>query len=323
MAVLTGFSGMQMGDGAGGKISLAIKTGILRFLENSFFAYKVASVSTATVNAGSVTYKLPEFVVTEKYNPAGINRQVIQAKDITVPINIQRALAYETETFDVSRLGKSWKEVVGMVAAMVGTIIEADLNSHFWLKLKEQFDLTKGALRKQNLQLPQLQKKGVTQEEAKDAISEIRWTYTQISKQYNKSQLGVNKSELIMITCPEADMTFSEAFWGQPNALGERVVADTLALKQLGGGVSYQIDNFLGQNIPKGIFRSDEDTDMSEFLGFIFHNEAIAFPWNIEKARFFDDQHNLNEVFAIKYQFGFGLLRPHLIYSITKTAPTK
>lgn len=321
MAVLTGFSGMQIGDGNGGKVSLAILAKTLKFLKNTFFAYKVASIDTATVNAGSVTYKLPEFLQAEGYNPGGINRQVMQMKDITIPINIQRALAYETETFDVSRLG-SWKAVVGMIASAIGVIIEADLNSHFWLKLKEQFDLTKGPLRQQNLVIPELQKENVTQEESKGAIRKIRWTYTQISKKFTKSQLGVKKSELLLVTCPEADMTFSEAFWGQPNALGERVVEDDLEMKPLGGGVKYKVDNFLGQNIEKGIFRSDEDTDMSKFLGFIFHNEAIAFPWNIQKARFFDDQKNLNEVFAVKYQFGFGLLRPHLIYSITSEAPT-
>lgn len=321
MAILQGIAGMQMGDGTGQKISLAIKTGILRFLQSTFFAYKVASVDTATVNAGSITYKLPEFFATEAYNPAGINRQVVQAKDITIPINIQRALAYETETFDVSRLG-NWQAIIGMISAMIGTIIEADLNSHFWLKLKEKFALNNGELRKQNIVLPQLQKEDVTQEEGKAAIKKIRWIYTQLSKQFTKSQLGVKKQEILTITCPEADTTFSEAFWGQPNALGERVVRDDLEMIPLGGGVKYRIDNFLGQNIPKGIFRSDLDTDMSDFLGFIFHNEAIAFPWNIQKARFFDDQKNLNEVFAIKYQFGFGILRPHLIWSITKAAPT-
>lgn len=320
MGIMSSITAMQIGDGAGGKTSLAIKTGILKFLQNSMFAYKTASVDTATVRAGSITYKLPEFVQTEKYNPAGISRQVLQAKDITVTLNIQRALAYETETFDVSRLG-SWTAIVGMISAMVGTIIEADLNSHFWLKLKEQFNLTNGALRKQNLMLPALQKKGVTETEGRQAISELIWQYTQISKQYNKSQLGVKKSDMVLFVCPEAEITFRQAFWGQPNAVGERVISDSLSMKPLGGGVYYQVDNFLGQNIPKGIFRSDEDTDMSDFLGFMFHNEAIAFPWNIEKARFFDDQQNLNEVFAVKYQFGFGLLRPHLIYSITKSAP--
>lgn len=320
MAVVTGYSGMQMGDGMGGKISLAVRLGIIRFLENTFFAYKTASFVTPTERVGSITYKLPEYVQTEKYNPGGINKQVINAKDITVPINIQRALAYETETFDRSRLD-NWEVIVGMVSASVGTIIEADLNSHFWLKLKEQFDLTKGALRKQNLVLPNLQKEGVTQEESKAIITKLRWTYTQISKQYTKSQLGVKKSDLLLITCPEADGTFAEAFWGQPNALGTRVVKEGLEMTELGGGVKYQVDNFLGQNIPKGIFRSDEDTDMSQFLGFIIHKEAIAFPWNIQKAKFFDNLDNLNEVFMVKYQFGFGILRPHLIYSITSTAP--
>lgn len=322
MAVVTGYSGMQMGDGMGGKISLAVRFGIIRFLENTFFAYKTAAFKSPTERVGSITYKLPEFVQTEKYNPGGINKQVINGKDITVPINIQRALAYETETFDRSRLN-NWEVIVGMVAASVGTIIEADLNSHFWLKLKEQFDLTKGALRAQNLVLPNLQKENVTQDEAKAIITKLRWTYTQISKQYTKSQLGVKKSDLLLITCPEADGTFAEAFWGQPNALGTYVVKEGLEMTSLGGGVRYQIDNFLGQNIPKGIFRSDEDTDMSQFLGFIIHKEAIAFPWNIEKAKFFDNLDNLNEVFMVKYQFGFGILRPHLIYSITKTAPTR
>lgn len=321
MAVLTGFSGMQMGDGAGGKIALMIKTGILQFLQNTFFAYKTASLNTATVDAGSVTYKIPELLYTDTYNPAGIDRQVIQANQVTVPINIQRSLAYETETFDVSRLG-SWKAIVGMVAAMIGTIIEADLNSHFWLNLKTKFDTQNGELRKQNLVLPQLQKKDVTSEEGRAAIRDLIWLYTQISKKYTKTQLGVNPNDLLLIVCPEAEVTFREAFWNQPNSLGERVVSNSLTMKPLGGNVYYQVDNFLGQNIPKEIFRKDVDTDLQEFLGFVIHKEAIAFPWNIQKARFFDDQKNLNEVFAVKYQFGFGILRPHLIYSITKTAPT-
>lgn len=321
MGILSGISGMQMGDGAGGKISLMIKEATLQFLQNSFFSYKTASFNHATISAGTVTYKIPELLQTQKYNPAGIGRQVINAKDVTVEINMQRALAYETETFDVSRLG-DWKKIVGMVASMIGTVIEADLNSHFWLEIKKKFALNNGELRSQNLVLPQLQKKDVTSDEGRQAIRELIWLYTQISKKFTKSQLGVKKSQLLLIVCPEAEVTFREAFWNQPNELGARVISDSLQMKPLGGDVYYIVDNFLGQNIQKGIFRNDVDTNLEEFLGFIIHNEAIAFPWNIQKARFFDDQQNLNEVFGVKYQFGFGFLRPHLVYSITKQAPT-
>lgn len=324
MAKLEGISGIQIGDGSSGKVALAIQTGVLRILkEDGSFAYKTATImNKGQVKAGSVTYQVPELVQAEDYGTGTSAFQTLNSGLVTVPINTRRTIKYTYETFDASRLG-DMEYLIGIIAQSMSTTILYDLNAHFFAFLVEKFELTNGALRTQNITLPNLVQEGKTSEEIRDSIYKLQRLTVQISKKFDKKQYGVAKSELMVFLDPMADVNIRQAYWNQPNSLGERVVAKDLVGTQLGGGIYYYLDSLLGNKIDRGTaFSKDKDLDTTKFVGFVIHNEAIAMPFNLQSINQVVDQDNANPRFIAKYQFGTGMLRPHLVYSITTETPT-
>lgn len=324
MAKLEGISGIQIGDGSSGKVALAIQTGVLRILkEDGSFAYKTATImNKGQVKAGSVTYQIPELVQAEDYGTGTSAFQTLNSGLVTIPINTRRTIKYTYETFDASRLG-DMEYLIGIIAQSISTTILYDLNAHFFAFLAEKFDLANGALRAQNITLPNLVQEGKTSEEIRDSIYKLQRLTVQISKKFHKNQYGVAKSELMVFLDPMADVNIRQAYWNQPNSLGERVVAKDLVGTQLGGGIYYYLDSLLGNKIDKGTaFSKDKDLDTTKFVGFVIHNEAIAMPFNLQSINQVIDQDNANPRFIAKYQFGTGMLRPHLVYSITTETPT-
>ena len=330
MAVLTGISGMSMGDGTtNGKIALDIQKGILKILSESGFSYITATVGDKRqVAAGSVSYQLPEILQTEAYGDGTTGFQNINSGIIEIPINIRRTVKYSYEIFDYARLG-FFTGVVGMIANSVAVSIQNDLNANFWSFLISQFNLTNGTLRAQNLTLPDL---GVgadinnpvepTSEAVRTALFKLQIKAIQINKTYNKRALGIPKEELMIFLAPECDAVIRQAYYNQPNQLAERVVAKDLVGRQLGAGLWYYLDKMLNNSIPAGTsFSKDQALDTTGFLGFIIHNEAVAMPFNFNSIIMVTDPQNGNPRFIAKYQFGIGLLRDNLIYSITTTAP--
>lgn len=321
---LDGISGMQIGDGAGGKVALAIQTGILRILKgDGSFAYKTATIMNKDqVKSGSVSYQIPELVQAEDYGTGTSPFQTLNSGLVTIPINTRRTIKYTYEIFDASRLG-SMEYLIGMIAQTVSMTILYDLNANFFSFLTDKFNLTTGELRTQNITLPVLTQEGVTSEEVRTGLYKLQRLAVQISKKFDKKQYGVSKAELMVFLDPLADVNIRQAYWNQPNALGERTVKKDLVGTQLGGGLYYYLDSLLGNKIDKGTaFSKDKDLDTSKFAGFIIHNEAIAMPFNLMSVQQVIDQDNGNPRFIAKYQFGIGMLRPHLVYSITTEAPT-
>lgn len=320
MAVITGISGMQMGDGSGGKIALDLKTRVLRILYDSNFSYLTATIANPRqVNAGSVSYQIPEILQAENYLTGASDFQTLQSGIVEVHIKTRRTVKYTYETFDQSRLG-DMAGVIGMIANSVAMSIQNDLNLHFWNGVAEQFKKTTGTLRKQSIQLPNLTKKTATIDEIKTAVKELQWKTTEISKTFSKLAIGVPKSELMIFLDPFADINIRQMYYNQPNSLGHRVVANNLEMIQLGGGVSYTLDKMLGSNIGANTsFSKDVALDLTDYVGFIIHNEAIAMPFNLNSMVSVIDQTNGNPRMIAKYQFGFGIIRPWLVYAITKT----
>lgn len=328
MAVLTGISGMSMGDGTtNGKIALDIQKGILKILADSSFSYITATIGDKRqVAAGSVSYQLPEILQTEAYGDGTTGFQNINSGLIDIPVNIRRTVKYTYEMFDYARLG-FFTGVVGMIANSVAMSIQNDLNANFWSFLISQFDLTNGTLRAQNLTLPDL---GVdftnpvapTAEAVRAALFKLQIKAIQINKTYNKRALGIPKEELMIFLAPECDAVIRQSYYNQPNQLAERIVAKDLVGKPLGAGLWYYLDKMLNNSIPAGTsFSKDQALTTTGFLGFIIHNEAVAMPFNFNSIIMVTDTTNGNPRFIAKYQFGIGLLRDNLIYSITTTAP--
>lgn len=327
MAVLTGISGIQMGDGAGGNIALDIQKSVLKILSDSAFSYMTATIGDKRqVAAGSVSYALPEILQTTAYGDGTTAFQTLQSGLIDVPINIRRVVKYTYEQFDYSRLG-FFEGVVGMIAASVAIAIQNDLNANFWSFLVTQFDLTNGTLRAQNLTLPELSvdfdnPTTPVKEDVQGALYKIQLKAIQLNKTYSMLAMGIPKEELMIFLATECDAVIRQAYWDQPNTLSERIIAKDLVGKPIGAGLYYYTDKMLNNSIPAGSsFSADQALTTTGFLGFIIHNEAVAMPFNFNSVQQVIDPTNGNPKFIIKYQFGLGLLRDNLIYSITATAP--
>lgn len=332
MAVAKGIEALQLQGANGvGNAALMLSFGTLRILSKSGFSYKTATIADRRqVNAGSVTYQTPEIVKAENYGTGTTAFQKLSSGIVEVAINIRRTIKYTYEQFDYSRLG-SWTQVVSMIQAIVATAVENDLNMHFWNFVVSQMNLTNGTLKQQNLTLPDLLPDmtnigGNTLpniDNIRLSIMKINLLANKLSKTYNLRQLGMKPSEMMFFVAPEVDTVIRQAYWNQPNALGERPVAKDLTGTQLGGGLYYYTDAMLNNNIPAdSSFSKDVALDTTGFAGFLIHNEAIAMPFNFMGVIGLQDQDSGNPRFIVKYQFGLGVLRPDLIYSISKTAPT-
>lgn len=70
-------------------------------------------------------------------------------------------------------------------------------------------------------------------------------------------------------------------------------------------------------------FSKDKTYDFSGIYGYLFHNEAIAFPINMHEVGYLRNPQNNNPRFIAKFQYGFGILRPKLVYQIVKGAVPK
>lgn len=324
------------GDGAGGKMSLSIKMGVMNILSDAGFTFKTATpFGSVNPQSGKVIYKVPEIVQVENYdantNPPTANTanwgwQTPQASDVEVTLDKRKIIRVKLEDFDDARLSGAWSGVVSYIISSIGMIILNDLNGYFYSRLAQDFDPTTGALRPiptEAIVLPELVKDGITIDEARTVIYKLQRQFVKVNKTFNKNALGVKKSDLMMILDPYADINIRQAFTNQPNSLSERWVAKDLVGYQLGGEVTYFLDKMIGTNIALGTsFNKDVTIDISKFCGFIIHNQAIAFPFNFQKMQWLPDPEDANPRLIVKYQYGWGYLRPWLIFPIYKTAPT-
>lgn len=328
MAVLEGISGNWMSDGNNGKIALDIQKGILRILHEGGFSWKTATIlNKGEIRKGSVSYALPEIAQTEDYGNDGGSFQNVAANLVRITIDIRRWVGVEYESFDYSRLGE-FEYVVSMVINSIGLSIEHDLNAHFWTFIATQFKQDNGPLRKQSIVMPDLVKDystqagGIDTSTIKKYLYQLQRHYLKVNKTWDKNKLGVPKSELMLILDTYADLNIRQAYDGQPNKLAERVVAKNLVGVQIGTGIYYYTDKMLGEKIDAGTsFSKDKTLDLTNFVGLICHNEAIAMPFNFHEIAFLRNPKNNNPRVLCKYQFGLGFVRPQLVWAIVKQTP--
>lgn len=327
MATLQGIQGMNIGDGSGGKVALSLQTRVLRILADNVLSYATATaMNPASVKAGTCSYYVPEIIGASDYGTGDGAFETPQSGLVTFNLDTRRSVKYEYETFDVERLGES-DYIMGMIANGVAMAIQADLNGQFWKFLADKFDKSSGdsTLRTQTIQLTYLTKENVneTPENMRKDLLTLEYKMNKINQLFDKAKLGVPKAEIMSIVAPVVDTNLRYAFWNQPNELGKWVISKTLSGNQI-GNIKYTVDPMLNNNIPAGSsFSKDKALDFTKIYGFLFHNEAIAMPINVEQIWQGVNPDNANPRFIAKYQFGIGILRPKLIYKIIDQADAK
>lgn len=319
MAILQGISGLQWGDGNGGQVALSIHTEVLRILRSNKLSYMSATIRTpGQVQTGTATYYVPEIVQTNYYGAAGSSGfSIPQTGLVSFNLDKRRDAKWEVEQFDISRLQDS-TYILSVIAAGLAGAIQNDLNAEYLAFLTTQFKQTDGALKDQTVEIPTLWKTdvNVTPEECRKDFLLLQQQVMKFTKKFNKKMLGLEKNEVFAVLSYEADINLRNAFWNQPNELGRKVIEDTLEGQQL-GLLRYFTDPMLQNNIAQGTsFSKDTALDTTNFVGFIAHREAIAFPINLMTTTQTINPDNGNPRFITKYQFGMGILRPELIVAL-------
>ena len=334
MAVLQGISGLQWGDGAAGNVALSIHTEVLRILRSNKLSYMSATIRTpGQVATGTATYYVPEIIQTNYYGAAGSSGfSVPQTGIISFNLDKRRDAKWEVEQFDISRLQDS-TYILSVIAAGLAGAIQNDLNGEYLAFLTTQFKqggaLNGGVIdgqptRNQVVDVPTLWKTdvNVTPEDCRKDFLLLQQQVMLFTKKFNKQMLGLEKNEVFAVLSYEADINLRNAFWNQPNELGRKVIEETLEGQQL-GLLKYFTDPMLQNEIPKGTsFSKDTGLDTRNFVGFIAHREAIAFPINLMTTTQTINPDNGNPRFITKYQFGMGILRPDLIVALRKKTPS-
>lgn len=318
MAVLQGISGLAMGDGNAGKIALSINTQVLEILSNDKLSYLTATITNpAQVANGTVSYYVPEIIGSGEYGTAGEGTTFTEPAAGLVSINIdkRRQNKYEVETFDISRLNESGY-ILGVVAAGIARAIQADLNAEYLTFIVSQFK-TSGSLETQVLELANVGKGDptLTPEKSRVDYNRIQLQIAKFQKMFDKRMLGVGVNEIYGVLSVEADIDLRNAFWNQPNTLGNFVIKETLEGVKL-GNLNYFVDIMLNNTIEANTSFSDKKLQTAGLVGLIIHREAVGMPINIQQTIQTINPENGNLRFITKYQFGIGILRPKLIYAI-------
>ena len=319
MAVLQGISGLAMGDGGTGKIALSINTQVLEILSNDKLSYLTATITNpAQVQNGTVSYYVPEIIGSGEYGTAGEGTTFTEPAAGLVSINIdkRRQNKYEVETFDISRLNESGY-ILGVVAAGIARAIQADLNAEYLTFIVSQFKSGTGTLETQVLELDNVGKgnPALTPEQSRVDYNRIQLQIAKFQKMFDKRMLGVGVNEIYGVLSVEADIDIRNAFWNQPNTLGNFVIKETLEGVKL-GNLNYFVDVMLNNTIGAGTSFSDKQLQTAGLVGLIMHREAVGMPINIQQTMQTINPENGNLRFITKYQFGIGILRPKLIYAI-------
>ena len=324
MAILQGISGLQWGDGKSGNVALSIHTEVLRILRSNKLSYMSATLrNPGQVAAGTASYYVPEIVQTNYYGAAGSSTfSVPQTGLISFNLDKRRDAKWEVEQFDISRLQDS-TYVLSIIAAGLAGAIQTDLNAEYLAFLTTQF-ATGGTLQNQVVEVPTLWNTdvNVTPEACRKDFLLLQHKVIEFTKKFNKQMLGLERNEVFAVLSYEADINLRNAFWNQPNELGRKVIEETLEGQQL-GLLKYFTDPMLQNNITAGTsFSKDTALNTQDFVGFIAHREAIAFPINLMTTTQTINPDNGNPRFITKYQFGMGILRPDLIVALKKTGGT-
>ena len=321
MAVLQGISGLAMGDGTGNKIALSINTQVLEILSNDKLSYLTATITNpAQVQNGTVSYYVPEIIGSGEYGTAGEGTNFVEPAAGLVSINIdkRRQNKYEVETYDISRLNESGY-ILGVVAAGIARAIQADLNAEYLTFIVSQFK-TGGNLQTQVLELENVGKglPTLTPEQSRVDYNRVQLQIAKFQKMFDKRMLGVGVNEIYGVLSVEADIDIRNAFWNQPNTLGNFVIKETLEGVKL-GNLNYFVDVMLNNHITANSSFSDKELQTTGLVGLIIHREAVGMPINIQQTMQTINPENGNLRFITKYQFGIGILRPKLIYAIKNT----
>ena len=332
---ITGILGMNIGDGAGGKVALSIETRILRILSDAKLSYYAATIANPSeIKSGTVWYRVPEILKTNDYGDGTNEPDTPQVGDVAVEINKRLSVKWEYETFDVERMLDS-DAVIAMISSSQAIAIENTLNSEFLTFLKNAFDREStqdnpNPFKDQTITLNTLADADLVNKLTADNLktmgemcfidyAKVEGVFNKIAKTFNNTIAGIPKADIISFVALEIDTNLRTAFRYQSYPLAEWQISKTLAGKQIGNW-KYWTDNQLLNKIAANQSYSHKAYDFSNYAGFILHNEAVAFPINYRNTTFVIDPQTANPRFITKIQFGVGFLRPTLVYAILPPA---
>lgn len=338
MANFQGISGIAVGDGQGGYVALSIQERVQRILSSN---RSIATFLSATANktatsavAGRVYYRKPQVVQTNAYSVGQISNDMIQVGQEYVDINVQRTANYQYETFDSARIA-DWGSVESEVARSLALSIMLDHNAHFLSGLKTYFDahIFDEDITPYFLIAPKLVDKTATVDEIMAIVKDIAWLKGDIEKTYSRYYEGVNSAEVYGIFDAYAEANINYAIMrGLFSADAGVSIAQNGAIGTNGSevkvqkvwGISFLIDNLVNLSVPAGqSWAKDYNYDMSNYIGFVIHNEFAAMPLSLNTVRMVYDTNNANPKWIAKYGFGFGIVRPGLGRAIIKAIPKK
>lgn len=333
MATFTGISGIAVGDTQGGFVALSIQERVQRILSSN---RSIATFLSATANktatsavAGRVYYRKPQVVQTNVYSVGQVSNDMIQVGQSYVDINVQRTANYQYETFDSARIA-DWGAVESEVAKSLALSIMLDHNSHFLRGLASYFN-DHSSETNLFLEAPKLVDKSATVDEIMGIVKDLAWIKGDIEKTYSQFYEGVDGTEVYGIFDTYAEANFNYAIMRglfsadagvsvfQNGAIG----TNGSAVKVMNvWGIKCIIDNLVNLKVVQGqSWAKDYDHDLSNYIGFVIHNEFCAMPLSLNTVRMVYDVNNANPKWIAKYGFGFGIVREGLGRAVVKAMP--
>lgn len=324
MSQIIGTSGIALGDGEGGYIALSVKEQVMRNLHQSLatFLQARAPQSGSIIGGATIAYSIPLYGTTQEYEQ-GQNAQLNPNVELKlVNVSNRRTQFYEIESFDESMIAPDViGNLIGQIAANLSTTIMADQNAHFFLALKDYFDQNDS----QTLYLPQLYDTTVQSTTDKEYLQKsLLIAKANLQKVINNKYIGVRGNEfyglvdvigktniqLLLSGLNASDKAYDMILYG--------IGGDTLDTFEL-GGTKFIVDNFINRSIPENYsFNGDYEYDLSDYAGFLIHNEFMAFPMGLQTVTQVRNPNNGNIRWIAKYAFGSGVIRPELGYAFVK-----
>lgn len=321
-SILKGITGLDIGNGDGGHVALALQDAVLDILSSqNLVAHLTARAQTSTT-AGTVAYYKAFTAQTSSYSVGQKITQKPQIGLVSIDLDTFRSAVLEIEDFDESRLGASGNTALNIVAGSLARAASADMEAAFLCRMFVLGTDEAGTAWDTNktVELPELATDdvSVTGQQIKDAFTKLSYIEKGFRKTFNKEAVGMNTKSVIAVLDSFAETNAARAVTTGSN--GDRAIATIIkgdtelntydrTVREF-MGVKYITSDMIGTSILKGTsFNADKDIDLTNFVGAIYSADIVAFPNRVVKITTTINPENGNRRYIIKYMYGFGVTR--------------
>ena len=328
---IQGINGIFLGGNSNQFIDLDIVNGrVLSILRSGSLGVASSALveNPAQLGGATVIYRKPEMLKTGAYGgtalddgTGGISQQAPDVGTVLVNIDKKVAAKYKLEDFDLVGLNDV-SSIIGQIAngLAISTLARQDLelfeNIKKFIMANEDthsvimagFDTTYNVeeIRTNRLKL-------------NDLISDIETTIT-------SGMVGTEEFQTTTLTTKKAYARMLEGISQAGGNLGTELrLNGQLPSSQVGGNAVIK-NIFMAKNVDATIFTLDKtattDFDFSKILALMWNKEAIAFPIQMLGMKTATDIRDGNDIFIMRFRYGFEVLRPELIRAILSEALT-